>query len=180
MATENKGVMVYLPKEVEEYITNFCTEYNITRKDKEGNVLPSLGTGVVTYLKSQMSGENPGDILTKPSKTLGTGLTKEEVIDLISEYITSNSTSNVPDLEAVDNRISEAIDNRVLPLIESATARVVADELLKTSADTTALEEMVKVNVEPLADLLAELDTCTQSQFAAVRDEIKKPTAIAQ
>jgi hypothetical protein len=80
--------------------------------------------------------------------------------------------------DAVMTRINEAIDNRVLPLIESATARVVADELLKTSTDATALEELVKVNIEPLADLLAELETYTQSQFAAVRDELKKPLAI--
>jgi hypothetical protein len=82
--------------------------------------------------------------------------------------------------DAVMTRINEAIDNRVLPLIESATARVVADKLLKTSTDATALEELVKVNIEPLADLLAELETYTQSQFAAVRDELKKPLAIAR
>ena len=95
MATENKGVMIYLPKDVEEYITDFCTEYNINRKDKEGNILPSLGTGVVTYLKSKMSGESPDDILAKPSKTLGNGLTRSEVLDLISESITSQSLSDI-------------------------------------------------------------------------------------
>jgi hypothetical protein len=82
--------------------------------------------------------------------------------------------------DAVMTRINEAIDNRVLPLIESATARAVADELLKTSTDATVLEDLVKVNIEPLADLLAELETYTQSQFAAVRDELKKPLAIAR
>jgi hypothetical protein len=82
--------------------------------------------------------------------------------------------------DAVMTRINEAIDNRVLPLIESATARVVASELLKTSTDATALEELVKVNIEPLADLLAELETYTQSQFAAVRADLKKPLAIVR
>ncbi len=83
--------------------------------------------------------------------------------------------------------VNTAIDNRVLPLIESATARaasearIVADELLKTrSSDATALEELVKVNIEPLANLLAELETYTRSQFAAVREELKKPLAIAR
>jgi hypothetical protein len=94
MATENRGVMVYLPPEIEEYITSFCAEYNITRKDKEGNILPSLGTGVVTYLKSKISGESPDEILTKPSKLLGNGLNKDEVLDLIREHNTSESPSN--------------------------------------------------------------------------------------
>jgi hypothetical protein len=96
-----------------------------------------------------------------------------------SPVITDNyDTDKLNDV--VMTRINEAIDNLVLPLIESATARVVADELLKTSTDATALEELVKVNIEPLADLLAELETYTQSQFAAVRDELKKPLAIAR
>jgi hypothetical protein len=94
-----------------------------------------------------------------------------------SSVITDNYDTDKLD-DAVMTRINEAIDNRVLPLIESATARVVADELLKTSTDATVLEELVKVNIEPLADLLAELETYTQSQFAAVREELKKPLAI--
>jgi hypothetical protein len=77
---------------------------------------------------------------------------------------------------AINTRIDEAIDKQIKPLIE----RSVAEELLKTSSDATVLEELVKVNVEPLADLLAELETYTQSQFAAVRDELKKPFAIAR
>jgi hypothetical protein len=112
MATENKGVMVYLPKEVEEYITEFCTEYSITRKDKEGNILPSLGTGIVTYLKSKMSGESPSDVLAKP-KSLGNGLTKDEVIDLIREYSTSDAPSNGLTREEVLDLINESNTNRL-------------------------------------------------------------------
>ena len=131
MATENKGVMVYLPKDVEEYITNFCTEYNITRKDKEGNILPSLGTGLVTYLRSQILGESPGDILAKPSKSLSTGLTKDEVLDLISEYVTSQSRGDIP-----SNGLSK---DEVLDLInESSTNHSLAPltEEIATMKDT--------------------------------------------
>jgi hypothetical protein len=78
--------------------------------------------------------------------------------------------------DAVMTRINEAIDKQVRPLIE----RSVAEELLKVQTDITVLEELVKVNIEPHADLLAELETYTQSQFAALRDELKKPMAIAQ
>ena len=81
------------------------------------------------------------------------------------------NTSNY-DNDAVMTMVNTAIDNRVLPLIESATARVASDD--------KALEDLVKVNIEPLADLLAELETYTQSQFAAVREELKKPLAIVR
>jgi len=74
--------------------------------------------------------------------------------------------------DTVMTMVNTAIDNRVLPLIESATARVVADD--------KALEELVRVNIEPHADRLAELETYTQSQFMAVRDELKKPLAIVR
>ena len=96
-------------------------------------------------------------------------LTHDDVLEIVNTAVSTLSLSNHDD---VMTRIDTAIDNRVLPLIESATARVVAND--------KALEEMVKVNIEPLADLLAELETYTQSQFAAVREELKKPLAIAR
>jgi hypothetical protein len=153
MATENKGVMVYLPKDVEEYITSFCTEYNITRKDKEGNVLPSLGTGVVTYLKSQIAGENPSDILTKPSRVSGIGLSREEVLDLIREYNTSHVLSNGLTKDEVIDLIQQSITNSHLPQLIGAND--------------------IEVALEPIKESVSELETYTQSQFAAVRDELK-------
>jgi biotin operon repressor len=137
MATENRGVMVYLPPEVEEYITNFCTEYNITRKDKEGNILPSLGTGVVTYLKSKISGESPDDILTKPSKVSSNGLTKDEVLDLIREYNTSELPSHLPlTVDAIDTRINTAlapIQDDIERLKQAVSRRVESSETTATS-----------------------------------------------
>ena len=50
MATNNRGVMVYLPSEVEVKMIEYCTQYNITRKDKQGNIVTSLGSGIVAYL----------------------------------------------------------------------------------------------------------------------------------
>jgi hypothetical protein len=62
MATENRGVMIYLPAELEEYFTQYCTEYNITRKDKaSGESIPSLGAGIIAYLKSQILGTVLGE-----------------------------------------------------------------------------------------------------------------------
>lgn len=114
MATKNKGVMIYLPKEVEEYMIKYCTEYNIVRKDKEGNMLPSLGTGVVTYLKSTISGESPDVILAKSSRLLSSGLSKDEVLDLIREYNTSESLSTGLNKDEVLGLINESSTSQIL------------------------------------------------------------------
>ena len=98
-------------------------------------------------------------------------LTHNDVMEIVN---TAVNTLSLPNHDDVMTRINDAIDSRVLPLIESATARVVASELLKTSTDATVLEELVKVNIEAHADRLAELETYTQSQFAAMRDELKR------
>lgn len=89
MATDNKGVMICLPKDLEEYITNFCTEHDITRKDKEGNSIPSLGTGVVTYLKRAILNQSSSHVLIQPTQPSINGLSKQEVLDLIDWYFTN-------------------------------------------------------------------------------------------
>jgi hypothetical protein len=148
MATENRGVMVYLPPEVEEYITSFCTEYSITRKDKEGNILPSLGTGVVTYLKSKISGESPDDILTKPSKIPGNGLSKDEVLDLIGEYFTSHAPSEIPSVGLSKDEVLDLVKNE---LLSASPLEELRAELSEVSEFARNLQgEIVKVK-KPLA-----------------------------
>jgi hypothetical protein len=85
MATENRGVMVYLPSELELKLKEYCTEYNITRKDKQGNLVTSLGSGIVAYLKSQLLSDRLEDASDRPID----GLTRAEVLDLIAESNTS-------------------------------------------------------------------------------------------
>ena len=70
MATDNKAVTAYLPSDIEESLTKYCTEYGITRKDKSGESKPSLGTGIVEILKTFFSRESvtsqlPGDVVTE-------------------------------------------------------------------------------------------------------------------
>ena len=106
MATDNKGVMIYLPKDLEEYITNFCTENDITRKDKDGNLVPSLGTGVVTYLKRNILSQSPDNVLPISSQPISTGLNEQEVLDLIDQYF----TNKLPSENSVRTSINETIN----------------------------------------------------------------------
>lgn len=50
MATKNKAVSIYLPLEVEEYLTDYCQEYNIMRKNKAGEEKAAHGTAIVRLL----------------------------------------------------------------------------------------------------------------------------------
>jgi hypothetical protein len=155
MATDNKGVMIYLPKDLEEYITNFCTECNITRKDKEGNLVPSLGTGVVTYLKKTILSQLPDQIPTQTKQPIGTGLSEEEVLIVIDQYFTSKLPSNNSigthpdrDFKLLEERISqleagmEARDS--FDRVENVIHQASIDPDLPSREDFERLEEAFK------------------------------------
>jgi hypothetical protein len=110
MATENKGVMVYLPPELEKVIEEYCTQNNITRKNKDGEAFPSLGTGIVQYLKSQLLG------LEFSSRSVPkTSLTREEVLDLIRE----NSNSLLLDNGLLESEILNKIQAQIATKTQS-------------------------------------------------------------
>jgi hypothetical protein len=133
MATDNRGVMVYLPSEIEAKMTEYCTKYNITRKDKQGNIVTSLGSGIVAYLKSQLLGDIPRGVSDRPIN----GLTREEVLDLIAESSTSNTLiDRSPDPIAADVvRRLETVEQQLssLTVISSPHSASLSDrKIIKT------------------------------------------------
>ena len=104
MTTNNKAVTCYLPKDIEDFITGYCNEYGITRKDKEGNIYPSLGTGIIELLK--LLAYNPelvsSPILdTVPSKFSEDAIEKkiDEILEKKLSHLPTNVPSQVTDLE---------------------------------------------------------------------------------
>jgi hypothetical protein len=112
MATDNRGVMVYLTPELERRLEQYCIENKITRKNKDGDILPSLGTGIIQYLNSAILGISPRTVPSLslgtvphsftsllpnavPSDRLNTGITKAEILELIAESKTNNTVSTV-------------------------------------------------------------------------------------
>jgi hypothetical protein len=83
MATDNRGVMVYLPPDVESALADYCTANKLFRKTKDGEPSPSLGTGIVQYLRSQLLGIAPSNTSTP---TIG----RDEVLELIRESMSSD------------------------------------------------------------------------------------------
>ncbi len=106
MTTKNKGVSVYLPSEVEEYLTRYCQEYGIVRKNKDGEEKPALGTAIVELLKIFAS--LPSDIeeyLSRYCKEYGIVLKDREGKDnpdlgsgltTILKLFINNNSNNLP------------------------------------------------------------------------------------
>jgi hypothetical protein len=111
MATENRGVMVYLNPELEQEVEQYCLANDITRRHKDGAILPALGTGILQYLKSNLL--KPAPISKKESKSLarkaGTGLSKVEVLDLIAESMNSQALTREDVLAIVTQEIDRVL-----------------------------------------------------------------------
>jgi hypothetical protein len=83
MATDKKGVMVYLPADVEQWLEEYCTENSITRKGKDGEPVTSMGTGIIHYLKKHLLGIAP----VTPKIEGAEEMTHDDVLDLVRESI---------------------------------------------------------------------------------------------
>ena len=115
MTTQNKAVTCYLPKDIEDFITGYCNEYGITRKDKEGNIYPSLGTGIIELLK--LLAYNPelvgSPILdTVPSKFSEDAIEKK-IDEILEKKLSNHLPDNVPSIEVVEV-VKDRLDNWVL------------------------------------------------------------------
>lgn len=106
MATSNKAISAYLPPDLEEYLTKYCTEYDITRKDKSGEMKPSLGTAVVEILKVFFSSDNVPSPLPDNVPVIPSNVVTE---DRLQEVI-SNLPSTVP------NNVNEKIEKAITKL----------------------------------------------------------------
>ena len=127
MATDNRGVMVYLNLELERELEQYCINNNITRKNKEGVVLPSLGTGILQYLKTTLLNTSPCTVPSPsldnaPSNRLITGLTKNEILELIAKSNTNNVPSTVLTRAEVSAIAKEEIDRALGSIAKRAEA----------------------------------------------------------
>jgi hypothetical protein len=141
MATDNRGVMVYLNPELEREIERYCIENDIVRKNKEGVVLPSLGTGILQYLKSTLLNTAPRTVPHSSFSTslgnalsdrLSAGLTKDEILALIAESKTNYVLSTVLTREEVSAIAKEEIDRAIGSIASRAEAIEAEIENLKT------------------------------------------------
>jgi hypothetical protein len=107
MTTQNKAVTCYLPKDIEDFITGYCIEYGITRKDKEGETLPSLGTGIIELLK--LLAYNPELVGSPLLDTVPSKFSE----DAIEKKLSNHLPDNVPSIEVVEV-VKDRLGNWVL------------------------------------------------------------------
>ena len=160
MATNNRGVMVYLPSEVEAKMIEYCTEYNITRKDNQGNIVTSLGSGIVAYLKSQLLGGIPILASDRPHR----GLTREEVLDLIAESNTSN-TLTVGVASLAENRSSDPLDMAVVHRLD----RIEQELSLPMSMERDEVEQLIQASEQRVMEAVHSLRVELCKELAEVK-----------
>ena len=93
MTTQNKAVTCYLPKDIEDFITGYSLQYGITRKDKEGNIYPSLGTGIIELLK--LLAFNP-ELVSSPILDTVPSKFSEDAIEKKIDEILEKKLSHLP------------------------------------------------------------------------------------
>ncbi len=93
-------------------------------------------------------------------------------IDIYGESTRSSLGSNVS-TPSIDNADIESLFNTY---IEKLDLKGIA----QTDTPKEDIEKIVRYQVEPLADLITELEAYTRSQIDTLRTELKKPLAIAR
>jgi hypothetical protein len=116
----------------------------------------STPTSAGNYVDSSVGGMNRTDI----EELIKSSIVSTDIERLVKSYVDSHNSS----LVSVDDvkQLITASANELLELIPSDIPTL---ETIKAE---------INLSIAPHADRLAELETYTQSQLAAVRDEIKK------
>lgn len=118
MTTNNKAVTCYLPKDIEDFITGYCNEYGITRKDKEGVIYPSLGTGIIELLK--LLAYNPELVSSPILDTVPSKFSEDAIEKKIDEILEKklNSPDTVPSqLPDLDGKVESIILDKLPSMI---------------------------------------------------------------
>ena len=119
MATKKKAISAYLPSDIEEYLTEYCIEYDITRKDKSGETKPALGTAVVEILRIFFSDENIKSPLPDNVPLLKSNVvTEDRLAEVLSEFkkpsnVENTVLSNVLDKNDLDQQVETAINEAI-------------------------------------------------------------------
>jgi hypothetical protein len=126
----------------------------------------SMGWVVNKLLDRVLSGELVVSEDSYSTGNVSTGLSRDEVEGMIEASLENTSTTNL-DINEIENLIKTYIDKLDLKGMSQAD----------TPPD---IEQIVKEQVEPLADLITELEAYTRSQLDTLRNDLKKPLAIAR
>ena len=112
-----KTITCYLPPEIAEQLEAYCFKHEITRKNKQGELSPSWGTGIVEALKLFFS----SDTLPSPlsDKVLDQKMIEDIVKDSLSSILPSNISNQLPSADKLKELIQESVTNLLPSLLHS-------------------------------------------------------------
>lgn len=143
MATSNKAVTTYLPPHIEESLTQYCVNQGLTRRGRDGESMPSLGTGIVEVLKDYFQISEDGD----------TGLSKR-----LEQYFESSLSSKVQDLvrDLVSDHKQPDLLGRIVALEEKV--RHLEPEKVQDSSNSAVIQDSHPGQLELLSQPPQQLE----------------------
>jgi hypothetical protein len=131
MATEKKGVMVYLPEGLESFVGKYCEAQGLTFA-KGGKTQPRLGTGIVRLLATLASGDDK--VKDFPDSTVKDFAWHESRLETLESKL--DPTPLIESLRSeLDNRLASV---EALPDVHSIVE--VATSSLRSEMQTLASE----------------------------------------
>ena len=134
MATKHRAASVSIPPDIEERLTKYCFEHEITRTYKSGAVKPSISTGIIEILKVFLSSNNP------PSP------------------LTLNSFTTLPNNLVTEEQLNDAVNNLKDELLrdQSVTVSEVSSGVAINHEQIEELRAQIKQQIEQLRSQLSE------------------------
>lgn len=172
MATNKKAISAYIPPDIEEYLTKYCTEYDITRKDKSGEIKPALGTAVVEILKVFFSSDDipsplPDNVPLLPSNVV----TEDRLNEILSGLETSgNVPSNLPSNVVTQDDLSKAL-SKITSIVNEQLETAIANQI------TSLKNELNETIDQKLKSVISELEIGQDYDVSTITKVDKKTLA---
>ena len=179
MTTNNKAVTCYLPKDIEDFITGYCNEYGITRKDKEGNIYPSLGTGIIELLK--LLAYTPELVSSPILDTVPSKFSEDAIEKKIDEILEKklNSPDTVPQITDLEGKVESIILDKLPSIIpeylpSDLLARIEnMERLLRLQREASIASHSPLPPSPPGTDAIASIDGTVTGEGMTAKDAAK-------
>jgi hypothetical protein len=187
MATDNKGVAVYLPPDLEKLVTDYCLTHGVTRKAKDNSEpKPAMGTGILAILKDyfQLNSEIPS---TVPDAASPVDVTTGALLDRVTEKLEGGLLAELLK-DAVDVALGDRIeksDHLIRQMTEAlAEYDTKIEDASKRTTDTAAafIDGQIEQAIAPLirsqavtSDRLASLQALLEFEIVQRCQTIAPP-----
>jgi hypothetical protein len=115
-----------------------------------------------------------------PSRHHDSGMTRNDVLDIVNTSVNTAISETLAKLDPWNAKsLESAIEQLSIPNFV-AVKTMIGEAVAKLEAPQPDIEPLIRAQVEPLADLITELEAYTRSQIETLRNDLKKPLAIAR